>query len=94
VFHDQIEVKQKELQPWTAKINSKQAEIDVASSERDALAQKAAALKEARKEAQENLENLQGDQEVKVRDSFFLSLNATRPLLLACRTREAKGEQK
>jgi structural maintenance of chromosome 4 len=70
VFHDQIEVKQKELQPWTAKINSKQAEIDVASSERDALAQKAAALKEARKEAQENLENLQGDQEVKVRDSF------------------------
>lgn len=65
-FHDQIEVKQKELQPWTAKINAKQAEIDVASSERDALARKAEALKEARKEAQENLENLQGDQEVKV----------------------------
>lgn len=65
-FHDQIEVKQKELQPWTAKINAKQAEIDVASSERDALARKTEALKEARKEAQENLENLQGDQEVKV----------------------------
>ena len=31
-FHDQIEVKQKELEPWTAKINSKQAEIDVATS--------------------------------------------------------------
>jgi structural maintenance of chromosome 4 len=30
-------VKQKELQPWTAKINTKQAEVDVASRERDAL---------------------------------------------------------
>ena len=70
-FHDQIEVKQKELQPWTAKINTKQAEIDVASSERDALAKKAEALKEARKEAQENLGNLQGDQEVKVESALF-----------------------
>jgi structural maintenance of chromosome 4 len=69
-FHDQIEVKQKELQPWTAKINTKQAEIDVASSERDALAKRAEALKEARKEAQGNLGNLQGDQEVKVRDNI------------------------
>jgi structural maintenance of chromosome 4 len=40
-FHDQIEVKRKELQPWTAKINTKQAEIDATSSERDALAKKA-----------------------------------------------------
>lgn len=43
-FHDQIEVKQKELQPWTAKINVKQAEIDVATSECDALAKRAEAL--------------------------------------------------
>jgi len=66
VFHDQIEVKQKELQPWTAKINTKQAEVDVASSERDALAKKAEAVKQAGKEAQEALEKLQADQEAKV----------------------------
>jgi structural maintenance of chromosome 4 len=58
VFHDQIEIKQKELQPWTGKINSKQAEIDVASSERDALKRKADAVKDALKEAQGNLDEL------------------------------------
>ena len=84
-FHDQIEVKQKELQPWTAKINTKQAEIDVASSERDALAKKAEGLKQALREAQENLENLQGDQEIKVRNGLSPDLNAARPPLLACR---------
>lgn len=71
-------MKQKELQPWTAKINSKQAEIDVASSERDALVKKAQAVKEAGVEAQETLNQLQGDQQVKVglvlhlrRDHYF-----------------------
>ncbi|KAF9469527.1 RecF/RecN/SMC N terminal domain-containing protein [Collybia nuda] len=68
VFHDQIEVKQKELQPWTAKINTKRAEIDVASSEREALVKRAEALKTAGKEAQETLEGLQGDQAVKVKE--------------------------
>jgi chlorite dismutase len=67
VFHDQIEVKQKELQPWTARINTKQAEIDVASSERDALVRKADAMKEALTEAQDNLENLRTDLNAKVR---------------------------
>jgi structural maintenance of chromosome 4 len=67
VFHDQVEVKQKELQPWTAKINTKQAEVDIASSERDAFAKKAEAIKDASKEAQEALENLQADQEAKVK---------------------------
>lgn len=66
MFHDQIEVKQKELQPWTAKINTKQAEVDVASSERDALMKKAEAVKIASKEAQEALEKLQSDHETKV----------------------------
>lgn len=65
VFHNQIELKQKELQPWTAKINTKQAEVDVASSERDALAEKAEAIKQAGKQAQEALEKLQTDQEAK-----------------------------
>ena len=66
MFHDQIEVKQKELQPWTAKINAKQAEVDVASSERDALAKKAESIKQAGKEALEALEKLQKDQSKKV----------------------------
>lgn len=66
MFHDQIEVKQKELQPWTAKINAKQAEIDVAISERDTLAKKAEALKAAYSEAQEALEKLQESHEAKV----------------------------
>jgi structural maintenance of chromosome 4 len=59
-------VKQKELQPWTAKINTKQAEVDVASSERDALAKKAEAVKQAGREAQEALQKLQTDQGAKV----------------------------
>lgn len=59
-------MKQKELQPWTAKINAKQAEIDLATSERDMLAKKAEASKAASQEAQEILEKLQADQETKV----------------------------
>ena len=66
VFHDQIQAKQKELQPWTAQINTKQAEIDVATSERDALAKKAQALQAATKEASETLEALQEDLQTKV----------------------------
>jgi structural maintenance of chromosome 4 len=66
VFHDQIEVKQKELQPWTSKINAKQAEVDIATSERDALIKKAESVKEARKEAEANLDNLQKDHRTKV----------------------------
>ena len=66
VFHDQIEVKQRELQPWTAKINAKQAEKDVAVSERDTLTKKAEAVTNARKEAQEALQQLQNDHAAKV----------------------------
>lgn len=66
VFHDQIEVKQKDLQPWTAKINTKQAEIDVATSEKDALAKKAEAVKEASREASEALQKLTADHDAKV----------------------------
>ncbi|KAF8079236.1 RecF/RecN/SMC N terminal domain-containing protein [Lyophyllum atratum] len=68
VFHDQIEAKQKELQPWTAKINAKQAEIDVASSERDALVKKAEALEATRKDAQDTLNGLNSDHGVKVKE--------------------------
>ncbi|KAG6333811.1 hypothetical protein ID866_5281 [Astraeus odoratus] len=68
VFHDQIEAKQKELQPWTAKINAKKAKIDIATSERDALAKKAAALKDAVKDAQADLEAKQAAQEAKLNE--------------------------
>jgi structural maintenance of chromosome 4 len=66
VFHEQIEAKQKELQPWTAKINIKQAAIDVATSERDTLAKKATGLKDAVKQAEGQLTELQVEQEGKV----------------------------
>lgn len=65
VFHDKIEIKQKELQPWTAKINAKQAEIDLATNERDMLAKKAEAAKVASKEAQDQLEQLRADNKAK-----------------------------
>lgn len=67
VFHDQIEVKQKELQPWTAKINQKQTKIDNASSEREAIVERAEALTAASEEAKNTLEGLESDQAVKVR---------------------------
>lgn len=66
VFHDQIEQKQKELQPWKTKINQKQAEIDIKTSERDMLVEKAEAIKQASAEAQEALEKLRSDQKTKV----------------------------
>lgn len=66
VFHDKIQVKQKELQPWTGKINAKQAEIDVATSERDALAKKAESLGAQVKEAEEALASLQSEGKIKV----------------------------
>jgi len=74
VFHDQIHAKQKELQPWTAQINSKQAEIDVATSERDALAKKAQALQVASKEAGETLKALKEDLETKVILRFSMNM--------------------
>ena len=49
-----------------SKINAKQAEINVASSERDALVKKAEAVEATRKEAEGTLNNLRSDLEVKV----------------------------
>ncbi|TFK70065.1 hypothetical protein BDN72DRAFT_839506 [Pluteus cervinus] len=68
VFHEQIETKQKELQPWTTKINKKQADVDVATSERDALAKRAEQLKTASQEAQDTFQQLQSDQQVKIQE--------------------------
>ncbi|KAK8849453.1 hypothetical protein IAR55_004786 [Kwoniella newhampshirensis] len=62
VFTTQIEAKQRELEPWTAKISEKQSAIDVAQSERDLLAQKATGIQEALAEAKANLQSLkEGD---------------------------------
>ncbi|KAI0253228.1 RecF/RecN/SMC N terminal domain-containing protein [Lactifluus subvellereus] len=66
VFHDQIEQKQRELQPWKMKINQKQAEIDVKTSERDMLVKKAESIRQASAEAQEALESLKSDQKSKL----------------------------
>lgn len=66
VFHDQIEQKQKELQPWKTKINQKQAEIDIKASERDMLVKKAEAIKQACSEAQDALEKSRSDRKSKV----------------------------
>ncbi|KAF8492752.1 RecF/RecN/SMC [Russula emetica] len=66
VFHVQIEQKQKELQPWKTKINQKQAEIDIKTSERDMLVKKAETIKQASAEAQEALEKLKSDQKMKI----------------------------
>jgi structural maintenance of chromosome 4 len=65
-FHDQIEVKQKELQPWTIKTNQKQAEIDLAKSERENLARKFEAVREAKEEAENTKNRLVGEKEAKV----------------------------
>jgi chromosome segregation ATPase len=94
VFHDQIEVKQRELQPWTAKINTKQAEVDVATSERDALAKKAEAVKRAGKEAQNALEKLQADLEAKVRRGRGLSVSADECLSVFGTWRAEKRQSK
>lgn len=85
VFHDQIEAKQKELQPWTAQINAKQAEIDVAVSERDTLAQKVEAVQNARKDAVEALEKLQADHEAKATDLHVLSMIQIMTTFFICR---------
>ena len=49
-----------------SKINVRQAEIHVASSERDALVMKAGTVGAARKEGKGTLNNLHSDLEVKV----------------------------
>lgn len=54
------------MQPWTAQINTKQAEIDVATSERDALAKRAEALRVQTKDSEEMFSSLQSECKSKV----------------------------
>lgn len=80
-FHDQIEVKQKELQPWTIKINEKQALIDLAKSERENLARKFEAIREAKEEAENTKTRLQGEKEAKVSIIPFFPMLGARWLI-------------
>ncbi|WWC65608.1 uncharacterized protein I303_108228 [Kwoniella dejecticola CBS 10117] len=64
-FTTQIEVKQRELEPWTAKISEKQSLIDVATSERDLLAEKATSMQSSLDEAKTNLQALKDEDEGK-----------------------------
>ncbi|KAJ7096401.1 RecF/RecN/SMC [Mycena epipterygia] len=91
VFHDQIEAKQKDLQPWTTKINAKKAEVDVATSEREALGKKAKAVQDAAEEAGVKLEQLQVDQEGKV-TSKFVPCKSSRSLCLRSNFQDVQRE--
>ncbi|WWC73446.1 uncharacterized protein I206_107416 [Kwoniella pini CBS 10737] len=64
-FSSQIEIKQRELEPWTAKISEKQSLIDVATSERDLLAEKATSMQSSLDEAKTNLQSLKDGDEGK-----------------------------
>ncbi|KAI9446965.1 SMCs flexible hinge [Lactarius psammicola] len=66
VFRDWIEQKQTELQPWKTKINQKQAEVDVKTSERDMLVKRAEAVEQDNAQAREALETVKGDQKAKI----------------------------
>ncbi|KAF9535621.1 hypothetical protein CPB83DRAFT_753878, partial [Crepidotus variabilis] len=74
VFHDKIQEKQKELEPWTGKINAEQSKMDVAESERDSLAKKAEALKVQMEGATATLQNLQSDISTKAKDQDNMKL--------------------
>ncbi|TIC27935.1 RecF/RecN/SMC protein [Wallemia mellicola] len=65
VFTDQIEHKQKELQPWQAKLSDLQTKIDVAASERDLLASKAESAQNAALEADDQLAAIKDEVERK-----------------------------
>ena len=60
-FQRQIESKQKDLAPWTTKINAKQSAVDLAESERSMLSEKAAGAQLAVNEAVSALERLRAD---------------------------------
>lgn len=57
---------QRELQPWTNKINSKKQEIDIARGERDALEKKVETVQKELGEAEEYLTKVKAEQEEKV----------------------------
>jgi len=78
-FTDQIEKKQKSLEPWTAKINEKQAAIALTQSELDLIREKESQSVKAVEEAQAKLQSLARDKtskesEVKQSQKEFSSI--------------------
>lgn len=67
-FTTKIEAKQRELEPWTAKISEKQSLIDVATSERDLLAQKATGAQSSIEDAAAAIDALKDSDATKVCD--------------------------
>lgn len=66
VYSTQIESLQTDLQPWAAQIADQQASIDLATNERDLLAEKTNSIKVGIDEAKSTLENLAADDAAKV----------------------------
>lgn len=66
IYHDQIEAKQRELEPWTTQINEKQAALDISSGERKLLVTKVDTLKQALLGSEEAMSNLKADKVLKV----------------------------
>ncbi|KAG0047622.1 hypothetical protein BGZ83_007351 [Gryganskiella cystojenkinii] len=64
-FTQQIELHQKDLEPWTAKIVAKQGEVDMAQSEHDLLQEKAQSMRSNFEQAKAALEALQSSQKSK-----------------------------
>ena len=100
-FSDQIEIKQQELEPWTAKISEKQAGVDVATSERDLLVEKASGMKDGIVEAEAALEKLREGGEGKVnrsrqsqfhpRDAHFAFPSLSRSRRWTCSSRRRQS---
>jgi hypothetical protein len=70
-FTNKIEVKQRELEPWAAKISEKKSAIDVAESERKVLATKASAMEQGLAQAKVDLANLTANEAGKVSPACF-----------------------
>ncbi|RXW12128.1 hypothetical protein EST38_g13726, partial [Candolleomyces aberdarensis] len=62
VFHDQIQKKQKELQPWKSKIDAAEAAIEIRAGERDTLKDRAEKRRGALNEAETTLADLVKEQ--------------------------------
>lgn len=77
-FTVQIDAKQRELEPWTAKINDKQSLVDVATSEREALAKKATGMQTALEEARASLAALKEGDGSKQQESNDLKREAAK----------------
>ncbi|KAG8836353.1 hypothetical protein FRC17_005639 [Serendipita sp. 399] len=64
-FTKQIEAKQRELQPWAAKIRQKEGEIKIAQNEQESLNKKVESIRNAGSEAKAAVDALKADKESK-----------------------------